>query len=185
MRPRPPRAILLGLFFALALTAFARADEAEVSDGGGFFSREAVSEAADLILSIQSLYERDIRVETYSEVPDHLKADLERDGHDKFYDDWLNRRAKELGVRGVFILVTRNPGRIQVGVDKATQRSAFTVEDRDRLREMLLAAFRAKEYDRGLLEGLRFVRRRLDENTARDRSPIVPVVGAVAWAEHK
>ena len=175
----PLRAIL---FLVPLCSQPAFAAEAEVSDGGRFFSEEAASEATDIILSIQSLYERDVRVETYAEVPEHLRPDLERDGRDKFYDDWLNRRAKELGVRGVFILVTRTPGRVQVGVDKATQRRAFTAADRDRLRESLVAAFRAHRYDEGLLDGLRFVRRRLDENTARDRSPLVPVVGAVAAA---
>ena len=31
----------------------------------------------------------------------------------KFYDDWLNRRARQLGVHGVFILITRTPGRVR------------------------------------------------------------------------
>jgi uncharacterized membrane protein YgcG len=170
------------LLVALASAPGIRAAEPEVSDGGAFFSHEAVSEATDVILTIQSLHDRDVRVETYAEVPEELKAELERAGRDKFYDDWLNRRAKELGVRGVFILVTRTPGRVQVGVDRATQRRAFTPDDREALREALVAAFRAKRYDQGLLDGLRFIRRRLDENTARDRSPIVPVVGAVTVA---
>ena len=169
---------VLAVALALLAAPAARAADAEVADGGGFFSAEALSEAGDIILAIQSLYERDVRVETYAEVPESLKARLQRDGQDKFYDDWLNRRAKALGVRGVFILVTRTPGRVQVGVDKTTQRRAFKAEDRDALRDALSTAFKAGRYDQGLLDGLRFVRRRLDENAARDRSPGVPVASA-------
>ena len=149
--------------------------DGQIEDAAGFFSAEAVSEANDIIRAIESMYERDVRVETYDAVPESLKDDLARDGREKFYADWLNRRAKELGVRGVFVLITRTPGRVQVGVDRATRRRAFTADDADALREALVTAFRAGRHDRGLVDGLRFVRRRLDENTARDRNAIVPV----------
>src|SRR3712207_6057556 len=117
----------------LATSARAAESEGVVNDAGRLFSAAALSEAADLVRSIQAFHDRDVYVETYAEVPEHLKADLERDGREKFYDDWLNRRARQLGVRGVFVLITRTPGRVQVGVDKATQRRAFTPDDRDAL----------------------------------------------------
>ena len=121
--------------------------------------------------------DRDVYVETYADVPTHLRDDLARDGREKFYDDWLNRRARQLGVHGVFVLVTRSPGRVQVGVDRATQRTAFTADDREALRDALVAAFRGARYDQGLLDGLHFIKRRMDENAARERSPTVPVAG--------
>jgi len=169
---------LLVALFLLLVPAAARAADAEVADGAGFFSAEALGAASDLILSIQSLYDRDIRVETYADVPEHLRDELARDGIDKFYDDWLNRRAKTLGVHGVFVLITRTPGRVQVGVDKATQRRAFTETDRDALRDALVTAFKARRFDQGLIDGLKFVRRRLDEYSTRERSPGVPVASA-------
>ena len=167
---------LLGLLLAPVRTFGVDADGA-IADGGQFFSPEALSEAGDIIRSIQSLYDRDVRVETYPEVPPHLRGDLERDGREKFYDDWLNRRARQMNVQGVFVLVTRTPARVQVGVDKATGRRAFPVDDREALRDALAAAFHNGRYDQGLLDGLRFVKQRLDENTSRDRSGSVPVVG--------
>ena len=171
------RAVSLALVVAVLYAPPARAVDAEVADGAGFFSPEAQSEGREIILAIQSAHDRDVRVETYADVPEPLRARLERDGQDKFYDDWLNRRARALGVRGVFVLVTRTPGRVQVGVDKATQRRAFTADDREALRDALTTAFRAGRYDQGLLDGLRFVRRRMDENTSRGASPNVPVAG--------
>jgi hypothetical protein len=179
--PTAARAIVSLVLLAPMITALAplpaRAAESEglVHDGGAFFSAAALSEAAEIIRSIAAFHGRDVYVETYAEVPEHLRADLARDGREKFYDDWLNRRARQLGIRGVFVLVTRAPGRVQVGVDKATQRRAFTPDDRDALRDALVTAFRASRYDQGLLDGLRFVRRRMDENTAAEASPVTPV----------
>ena len=183
----PPAARAVALMVVAATSCcggavLAGESDAEIADDAGFFSAEARSEAADIILSIQSLYEQDVRIETYPEVPQHLRDDLAREGKEKFYDDWLNRRARTLGVRGVFILITRTPGRVQVGVDKSTERRGFGAADRDAVRDALVTAFRAKRYDQGLLDGLRFVRRRLDEHAARPRSPSVPVASARAGA---
>ena len=80
------------------------------------------------------------------------------------------------------MLMTREPGRVQVGVDKPTRKRAFTVADREALREILVSDFRMKEFDRGLLEGVRFVRRRMGENAAAERNPAVPLVTAAAPA---
>ena len=150
-----------------------------IIDGAGVFSASALADATEVIRSIEAFHQRDVCIETYAEVPSHLREDLARDGRDKFYDDWLNRRARQLGVRGVFVLITRSPGRVQVGVHKSTQRRAFPPGDRDALRDQLAAAFRVGRYDQGLLDGLRFVRRKMDENTAAERNPTVPA--AAAW----
>lgn len=172
--------VLSGLVLALLLSPPIDAAEGNgsIADGGRFFSPEARSEANDVVNAIRTTHDRDVRVETYGDVPSHLQDDLARDGFDKFYDDWLNRRARQLGVHGVFILVTRSPGRVQVGVDRATQRRALTAADREVLHEILGVAFRDGRYDQGLLDGLRFVKQRLDHNTSRQATPTVPVTGA-------
>ena len=168
-----PAVIAVSLAGSISIAA-----EPAVHDGGMFFSEEALSEASDIIRVIRQAYDRDVVVETYAAVPDELQGDLARDGKEKFYADWLERRAKELGVRGVFVLITREPGRVQVGVDRATRERVFTVKDREALREALVSSFRARQFDQGLLEGLRLVRRRMDLNTAQDRNPTVPVLAA-------
>jgi len=190
---RPALMLLLLLTFALYGT-IARtvasplgmsAADPHVFDGGMFFSEEAVSEADDIIRDMKRAYGRDLVVETYPGIPDPMKEDLARDGKEKFFENWLNRRAKQLGVRGVFVLMTREPGRVQVGVDKTTRQRAFTVADGEALREILVSAFRAKEFDRGLLGGARFVRARMGDNAAAERSPAVPVVTAAAPSKHR
>lgn len=165
---------ILGII-GLQRAAFAAGAEPRVSDGGVFFSREALSEAEDVIRLIRRAFDRDVVVETYAAIPEELKDDLARDGKEKFYENWLNRRAKVRGVRGVFVLMTREPGRVQVGVDRPTRRRLFTVDDRETLRGILASAFRARQFDRGLLEGVRFVRLRMAQNSAGERDPTVPV----------
>ena len=157
--------------------SYSASAEPRVIDGGMFFSGEAVSEAEDVIRVIKQAYDRDVVVETFAAVPDDLKDQLTRDGKDKFYEDWLNRLARRRGVRGVFVLMTREPGRVQVGVDRDTRRRDFTVADREALREILARAFRMRQFDRGLLEGVRFVRARIALNTVPEPSPAVPVAG--------
>jgi hypothetical protein len=181
-RPFSPRLALIGISVVTLACAF-RGDaspmslaDAHVFDGGMFFSEEAVSEADDVIRGIRQAFDRDVMVETYAAVPDERKDELARDGRDKFYEDWLNRRAKQLGVHGVFVLMTREPGRVQVGVDKATRHRAFTLGDGEALKEILGSAFRAKQFDRGLLEGVRLIKRRMRENLSPDRGPTVPVL---------
>ena len=184
----PPSAPAALVAFAFAMTLLlqlpARAAPAEprVIDGGMFFSEEAVSEADDIIRSIRQAFGRDVVVETYAAVPDDLKDDLARDGRDKFYENWLNRRARQLGVRGVFVLMTREPGRVQVGVDRPTRVRAFTLADRESLREIFATAFRARQFDQGLLDGLRFIQDRMRENTAGEPKPTVPVLTAMKRA---
>jgi uncharacterized membrane protein YgcG len=174
-RPAVPGTAVLVIFACTLIAAAPRVAEPRVADGGMLFSEEAASEANDIIRLIRQSYDRDVMVETFPAVPEELKGELARDGKEKFYADWLERRAAQLGVRGVFILVTREPGRVQVGVDRATRRRVFTVEDREALREALVTAFRARQFDQGLLDGLRLVRRRMDQNTAAERNPTVPV----------
>ena len=60
---------------ALTRAAPARAVEAGISDGGMFFSEEALSEAEDIIRAIRQSYGRDVVVETYAAVPEDLKAE--------------------------------------------------------------------------------------------------------------
>jgi len=174
-RPAVSRSAAVVVFACTLAAAAPRIYEPKVADGAMLFSEEAASEANDIIRLIRQAYDKDVMVETYPAVPDELKGELARDGKEKFYSDWLERRAAQLGVRGVFILVTREPGRVQVGVDRATRRRVFTVEDREALREALVTSFRARQFDQGLLDGLRLVRRRMDQNTASDRNPTVPV----------
>jgi len=123
---------------------------AQVRDDGKFFSADAISRANDMISRINREYGKGLIVETYERIPTDLQDEFQRYGKNSFYGRWLDVRAKSLGLDGVFILMTKDPSHLQVGVGRATRDQEFTVADREQLREMMAAQFRNKRFDAGL-----------------------------------
>lgn len=137
-----------------------------VVDGADMFKAETVRKADDAIERIKQQSGTDLMIETYATIPANMRADFEKKGKEQFYADWLRERARALGVNGIFILVTKNPGRLQVGVGNAAiSHGVFTVQDREQLRAILTKAFRASDFDAGLTEAIDFVQKQVEHNT--------------------
>lgn len=143
-----------------------------VRDEVHFFSADAAAQATQVIDQINQAHRRDLLVETFPEIPQkipqNMKQDLEKEGKDKFFSTWAQTRALEQNVNGVYILVCKNPSRLQVAVGNVTERQLFTTADRDELAKKMLKSFREKQFDQGLLDGVRFVQQRMD---AHDKHP--------------
>src|SRR6476469_4105208 len=124
------RCVMFGKFFNSVLTAGllvgllvldgrAQAAVAEVRDEGHFFSADAVSKANDIIKEIKQKYKKDLVIETVRQVPDNKKdeansSDAKVKGH--FFANWAVERAKMEGVNGIYVLITREPGHVEVAV---------------------------------------------------------------------
>jgi uncharacterized membrane protein YgcG len=163
------RMLGLPLCLVLAVASPAWAVVPEIQDGGGFFKPETIAKANDLLAEIGKKHDKDLLVETYATVPaDKVAAvkAMEKDARSQFFQEWANSRARRRRVNGVYILICKEPGHIQVEVGRETQKGAFTTKDRTRLQEILIGAFEKKEYDRGLIEAVEFVQKTLDENMA-------------------
>jgi uncharacterized membrane protein YgcG len=156
------------LFLALA-AAPALAVVPEVQDGAAFFKPETIAKANDALAEIGKKHHKDLLIETYATVPadkvEAVKA-MDKEARGKFFQEWGNSRARRRMVNGIYVLISKDPGHIQVEVGNETQKAAFTTKDRDRLRDILIEAFQKKEYDRGLLDAVQFVEKTLDENPA-------------------
>jgi uncharacterized membrane protein YgcG len=152
-------------------TAVALGAAAEVVDKAGYFSPDAVAQANDELKKIRQQYGRDFRVETYLTVPSDVQAAYAADQKDELYAKWAYQRAKAAGVHGVMVLITKDPGRLQISVGEETRRQAFTVADRDHLRDRLLECFKSKEYDRALREGVGLFRAALGNNGVGNSLP--------------
>jgi uncharacterized membrane protein YgcG len=150
----------------LCPASLALAAAAQVVDNAGFFSPDAVSKANQQLADIHNQFGKDLRVETYSTIPDELKSSYSPDRKDKFFSEWAYKQAKAAGVQGAIVLITRDPSYLQVDVGETTRRQAFTVEDRNRLRNTLLTNFKAKRYDEGLLSAVDAFRSSLIANKA-------------------
>jgi uncharacterized membrane protein YgcG len=159
----------LALVLALAVASPAWAVVPEVQDGGGFFKPETIAKANDALAEMGKKHNKDLLIETYATVPaDKVEAvkGMDKEARTSFFQEWANSRARRRRVNGVYVLISKDPAHIQLEVGHETQKVAFTGKDRDHLRDILVAAFEKKEYDRGLLEAVQFVEKTLDENLA-------------------
>jgi hypothetical protein len=148
------RLIPFAAALALAMFLSAPVARAEIRDGAKFFSADAVREGDQLIQQIRQRHGKDVVVET---VPSMPGAPADAAGRERFFQDETARRGKEAGVNGLYILISRNPSSLYAGVDPQTQQNLFTLDDRARLRDVLQQHFKAKDFDGGLLAGLRLV----------------------------
>jgi uncharacterized membrane protein YgcG len=170
---RVGRLVGLPLCLVLLVASPALAVVPEVQDGAAFFKPETIAKANDLLAEIGKKHHKDLLIETYATVPadkvESVKA-MDKEARAKFFQEWGNSRASRRRVDGVYILISKQPGHIQVEVGAETQKKAFTTKDRDHLRDILIEAFQKKEFDRGLIDAVQFVEKTLDENMAHTPS---------------
>jgi len=165
MQSRWIAAVALALFGSFLLAApSARALEPQVRDDAGFFSRQAIDQANDIIKQIKQVHGKDVMVEAFVSLPSDMQAQYDPANKDQFFENWLTSRAKELGVNGVYVLICKEPSRVQIGIGKETRQRAFTTSDRDQMRDILLKAFRAKQFDEGLIAALSYAQQAFDRN---------------------
>ncbi len=79
-----------------------------------------------------------------------------------FFHDWALDRARTLTVDGIYVLITKSPGYVQVEVGNKTAIRDFTETERDRLGEMLQRDFGEKKFDTGLIDGVKYVQQTMD-----------------------
>jgi uncharacterized membrane protein YgcG len=145
-------------------------------DEAHFVKPQTIEQADQVLEEIHAKFGKDLMIETFASIPDDYKAKLEQDGKDKFYAGWARTDAHDLGVNGIIILITGDPGHLQIEVGNQTLTKAFTLADRDELVQKLGAAFHTKDFDGGLLMAVQFVRDRMARNlgaggTARAGAP--------------
>jgi uncharacterized protein len=151
-RPLIP-ALLLGW---VALAGPARAD---VIDKGEFFSADAVKKANQRIDEVKRKHHEDLVFETYKVVPEDIRDEYLKEKKDRqalrpLFDRWLVNRAKELGVKGVYIFLCKEAEWLQIEVNNQTRKNDFTDEDRIRLRERMVTLLKNKDYDAVLSEAV-------------------------------
>ena len=138
----------------------AHAEMGGIRDNGAFFSASAKTEAQRNIGEIGKRFSKDVVIETFSEIPQDLKAGADltsKTAMNRFYEEWAVKQAKQQRVNGIYILLVKAPPHLQILVGNETQRNAFSLKDRDALLSLMLAKLRNKQNDDALLEGVNFV----------------------------
>ncbi len=160
-RYRPARVVLL-LLLGLLWAGSACAVAPEIKDEAKFFSPDAIKKANELIRQLARRTGFDLLIETLPAPPGEQADKLEKMSpadRNKFYASLAKQRANEVAVRGIYVLVTRTPPHLELAARHLPRR--FTRDDFDKLRSMLIEAFRAKKYDEGLLNAVKMVQDKL------------------------
>src|SRR4029078_3727091 len=89
------------------------------------------------------------------------------EARDAFFAEWLKERMQSSKVRGIYIMICKQPRKLQIGLDDAIQAKAFTPSNRDDLAKIMNEQFQAKQFDQGLFRGLDFI-----ETTLAKSAPV-------------
>jgi uncharacterized membrane protein YgcG len=128
-----------------------------VKDEAKFFSAEALERANKKIRQLYTDFACDVVVETVPAVPADMEAKYKELGRDKFFLQWAGNRARELGVNGVYVLVCKSPGRVEVFLNGPASKRLFGAGARDQIVNKMLGPFRDKKFDEGLAAALDFI----------------------------
>lgn len=163
-------------------TSFAVAPR--VNDGAKFFSDAAVEAANQKIKRISTEFKKDLVIDTVASVPADMQAKFKEQGKTKFFREWSNKRAMDASVNGVYILICREPGHVQVEAGDATRRSnAFNDADRARVVQRMTEAFKEKKFDAGLTAAVDTVYSTFQERLPRKATAPVPLNPATTRAQ--
>jgi uncharacterized membrane protein YgcG len=172
-------ALLLGglLLTATVQAQGERAPPYGVRDEAGLFSREAKETANAEIDKIHNAYKRDIFIETL------------KDGPTTNVEDWAAGRAEKYRIHGIYVVITTNPHKLQVEVDRTTRdKGLFSQANARELSARMLADLKAKKTDAALLDGMKFVQTTIHAHAPPAAQPQrtnqVPMTVPPALQEH-
>ncbi len=145
---------LLPAFLAsgLVIPAAVQAAEPKVSDRAEFFSKSAIEQAAQDLQYIKRRFKVEVVIETFPSIPKNMKAQYKPEEKQQFFRQWAETRATDEGIKGIYVLICKNPRRLQIATDKAVRRKAFTLDDRDELVKSVVKLMGQKQYDAALAE---------------------------------
>src|SRR5579864_6897407 len=142
--------LILGAMGSVIVSCAVPLHAAEIKDDAGFFSQKALDKANARLDELKKEYGKEVRIETFKTVPGG-KADevakMDRGERGKFFEKWARERATAERAKGIFILICKQPGHVQVEEDRQTRDQGFGASERAELRDKFLAGFREKEYD--------------------------------------
>jgi uncharacterized membrane protein YgcG len=138
-----------------------------IRDNASLFSAAAVQRGGQEIQALGKDYRQTLTIETFAHVPPGQVKRIEAasaEERNSFFRAWSKERTETTKFAGIYVLICKQPGNLQVVVDDATQAKAFTPADRDELIKIMNASFQAKQFDQGLSRGLDFIQIKVVKN---------------------
>jgi uncharacterized membrane protein YgcG len=156
---------LVAVFLSLTFVCSALAVAPEIKDDAKFFSPDAIKKANKEIHDIARKFKKDFLVETFTTVPGDQAARVKamtNAEREQFFGNWASDRADAAVVNGVYLMVCKDPAHLQV-IIAGNGGDVMDGLFKKKLRDQLLASFRNKKFDEGLLEAVSTVRDRLEK----------------------
>lgn len=151
-----------------------------VFDDGKFFSKDGAEAAKAAFRNAQFDHGLEMTVDTYDAPPADKKAEAaaakdDKDKWHKFMDRWATEQAKSDKAKGIYVLICRHPGGVDVKYDRQTKDRGFTQADAAKVRDQLIAAFKdargkpdeTARHDRALKAAVEFVTSDLKDTTVK------------------
>ncbi|MBS0264237.1 MAG: TPM domain-containing protein [Planctomycetes bacterium] len=167
-----------GLIVALVSVLSAAGQAGEIRDDAGLFSKSAIERAEAKLHALRKETGKEVRIETFKTVPEGRSdevAKMKKEDRARFFEKWTESEASKQHVKGIYILITRQPGHLEVAVDRATRTQGFTAKNRLELRDRFLSGFKGEKFDDGLTAGVNFASdtlHALHQATAKGKSPV-------------
>jgi len=185
-------AIMVG-WLSFSGTASAQANKRSgpartVEDDGGFFSEKAKQKADEEIAQIKKRFDKDLLIETFSKAPDSISKVNLKDAKEKdeFFLKWAKDRASNADVRGVYVLICKQPSYVRVIEGRRERDSgAFTNDNAKELAKILIGKLKEKKNDEALQEAVAYVHKVFQDHAANTQGSAParnPAVGPVGQA---
>lgn len=146
--------LLMSVFGAILSGAALPAQAGEIRDDAAFFSQATLAKAEAQLAELHKVYGKEVRIETFKTVPggrgDEV-AKMNPADRGRYFEKWTRDRATTEHVEGIYVLISRHPGHVEVAFDRKTQNQGFGSQERRELRDKFMAGFRHEKYDDALL----------------------------------
>lgn len=113
-----------------------------VYDAGHLFSSGGSDRAKTALSNTMFSYGLSVTVDTYEKIPDARKGEYNDNNKAAFFRKWAEDAAKGDRAKGVYVLICRSPGYVEVIADKTTRDRGFSNENERKLRDIFLGAFK-------------------------------------------
>ncbi len=123
-----------------------RAGSLKVYDDAKLFSAEGIGKAETTLSGATFEDGLGVTIDTYKEIPEGKKGQLKDPKSDaekaRFFAAWAKESAKNDKAKGIYILVCRSPGYVEIIADRETRERGFDAGNEKALRDTLLTGFR-------------------------------------------
>jgi uncharacterized protein len=161
----------------------AQLEAAGVRDGAGLFSASTVRKADADLDRLEKRAHVDVVIETIDHIPG-LGRDSSPETRHTAIEDLAERRAREIGYEGVYLLISKNDRVFSKVLVRERFDARMPRHERLAVRDALQRAFKAGNFDQGLLNATEIIERSFSDVPVQPRAVRDLPVGQRAGAQH-